>query len=75
MGLQYGTDYGRGYFSDANAELLFHAFQARPEMASFDELQDVLADRYTLRMVSNQLIQAGSHIRAIVSRLAATESF
>lgn len=74
LGLQYGTDYGRGYFSDANAELLFHALKARPDIDSFRELEQVLGDRYALRGVSNQVLKDGSHIRTIVSRLAATEA-
>lgn len=74
LGLQYGTDYGRGYFSDANAELLFHALKVRPDIDSFRELEQVLGDRYALRGVSNQVLKDGSHIRTIVSRLAATEA-
>lgn len=74
LGLQYGTDYGRGYFSDANAELLFHALKVRPDIDSFQELEQVLGDRYALRGVSNQVLKDGSHIRTIVSRLAATEA-
>lgn len=74
LGLQYGTDYGRGYFSDANAELLFNALKVRPDIDSFRELEQVLGDRYAMRGVSNQVLKDGSHIRTIVSRLAATEA-
>jgi hypothetical protein len=74
LGLQYGTDYGRGYFSDANAELLYHALRARPEIQSFIELAGVLKQREPFRTVSAQLKTAGSHLAAIVTRLGATEA-
>ncbi|MCB0324632.1 MAG: hypothetical protein KDD69_13715 [Bdellovibrionales bacterium] len=74
LGLQYGTDYGRGFFSDANAELLYHALRARPETNSFVELANVLKQREPFLMVSNQLKMAGSHLAAIVTRLASTEA-
>ncbi len=74
MGLQYGTDYGRGFFSDANAELLFHALKAAPDTDSFQQLQQVLGNRYALRTVSNETLKAATHIRAVVHRLAATQA-
>jgi len=74
LGLQYGTDYGRGYFSDANAELLYHALRARPHIGSFVELSNVLKQREPFRSVSSQLKMAGSHLAAIVTRLGSTEA-
>lgn len=74
LGLQYGTDYGRGFFSDANAELLYHALRARPQLASFRELSQVLKEREPFRTVSAQLKMAGSHLAAIVTRLGSTEA-
>lgn len=74
LGLQYGTDYGRGFFSDANAELLYHALRARPDIESFVDLAGVLKQREPFRTVSAQLKMAGSHLAAIVTRLGATEA-
>jgi hypothetical protein len=74
LGLQYGTDYGRGFFSDANAELLYHALRARPHLGSFRELSQVLKEREPFRTVSAQLKMAGSHLAAIVTRLGSTEA-
>lgn len=74
LGLQYGTDYGRGFFSDANAELLYHALRARPHVGSFVELSQILKQREPFRNVSAQLKMAGSHLAAIVTRLGSTEA-
>jgi hypothetical protein len=73
LGLQYGTDYGRGYFSDANAELLHRALKVRPDARSFAELAEVLADPRTLRGVSRELRRAGSHLETVINRLASHE--
>ena len=74
LGLQYGTDYGRGFFSDANAELLYHALRSRPYLRSFVELSHILRQREPFRTVSAQLKMAGSHLAAIVTRLGSTEA-
>jgi hypothetical protein len=74
LGLQYGTDYGRGFFSDANAELLYHALRAKPHLGSFVELSQILKQREPFRTVSSQLKMAGSHLAAIVTRLGSTEA-
>lgn len=75
LGLQYGTDYGRGFFSDANAEMLFHALKARPEgISSFVELAAVLREKAPFRDVPEDLRTAGSHLNAIINRLADTKA-
>jgi hypothetical protein len=71
LGLQYGTDYGRGYFSDANSEMLYHALKARPEgVSSFVELAAVLREKAPFRDVPEDLRTAGAHLGAIINRLA-----
>jgi hypothetical protein len=72
MGLQYGTDYGRGYYSDANAQLLYKALERRPDVRSFYELEPILERKWILDMDS-ELRKAASHLHATVSRLAACE--
>lgn len=71
LGLQYGTDYGRGYFSDANSEMLYHALKSRPEgIPSFVELAAVLREKAPFRGVPEDLRAAGAHLNAIINRLA-----
>lgn len=69
LGLNYGTDYGRAYFGDANFEVLRHALAHNPEVSSFAELADVLkgVDRFPLPEEVKK--RAGVHIRSAVSRL------
>jgi len=75
LGLQYGTDYGRGYFSDANSEMLYHALKARPEgVPSFVELAAVLREKTPFRSVPEDLRAAGAHLSAIINRLADTQA-
>ena len=38
LGLQYGRDYGRAYFGDANLELLSRAFHEAGDATSFRDL-------------------------------------
>lgn len=71
LGLQYGVDYGRGYYSDANSEMLFRALKSRPGgVRSFAELAAVLRERAPFRDVPADLRAAGSHLGAVVNRLA-----
>lgn len=74
LGLQYGTDYGRSYYSDANAKLLNESFKARPGVKSFRELAEMLGDKHTLRGVSSDIKEAGSHLPTVIDRLADLEA-
>jgi len=73
MGLQYGTDYGRGYFSAANAELLHQVIQSKPDAQTFAEILDIIKHKHALAM-DHELRRAASHLEASVSRLADCES-
>lgn len=72
LGLQYGTDYGRKYYGDANYDLLNYAVQQYPQVQSFTELADILqnADRFPL---PKETKKAATHVRSSVSRLARCE--
>jgi type IV secretory pathway TraG/TraD family ATPase VirD4 len=70
LGLQYGTDYGKAYFSDANAQMLFHAMKAKPTARSFQELVSVLRNPSNFVHVSKAIVRDGSHLMAIIERLA-----
>ncbi len=72
MGLQYGTDYGRAYFADANIEMLHQALAENPFVSSFIELNQILSRRQSLRMTS-ELRRAASHLHAVISRLASCQ--
>lgn len=72
MGLQYGSDYGRAYYGDANTELFYHALQQTPNLASFQELSEILQNKDKFRM-DRKLRDDASHLLGIVNRLAACE--
>ena len=73
LGLVYGTDYGKGYFSSANAAVLYATLRHFPEIDSFAELSNRLtyvmqhAKSHGLDDVSSQ---AGNHVWMTAERLA-----
>ena len=69
MGLQYGTDYGRKYFGDANYEVLNYALRENPNVGSLSELERILAgaNRFPL---PDETRRAGTHVLSSVRRLA-----
>jgi hypothetical protein len=73
MGLQYGTDYGRGYYADANAELLYRVLEECPNISSFRQLRETLQEKQKIKM-NPELRRAASHLHAMVSRLASSEA-
>ena len=74
MGLQYGRDYGRAYYSDSNARLLHAALEQHSPIDSFVHLADILGSPNAIRGVDRELRQAAAHLGAIVSRLADAEA-
>ena len=77
LGLNYGSDYGEGYFSSANSAVLLAVMQAFPESRSFDELAKAISQvvknpkHYGLDDKSRD---AGNHLRMLVVRLAQTKA-
>ena len=74
LGLTYGTDYGRGYFSSANAAVLHATLQNFPQIGSFSELADRIAfvtSRPKVYGLHDGQSDAGNHVRMIADRLAA----
>ena len=69
LGLQYGTDYGRKFFSDANFKMLQNALIAKPSTKSFQELNNALEDDRG-RYVDRETRMAAANLRTSVSRLA-----
>lgn len=77
LGLTYGTDYGRGYFSSANAAVLHATLQSFPQIGSFSELADRIAfvtSRPKAHGLNDGQKDAGNHVRMIADRLAAFKS-
>lgn len=74
LGLTYGTDYGRGFFSSANAAVLHATLKATPDIGSFAELVDRIAfvtSRPKAHGLNDGQTDAGNHVRMIADRLAA----
>ncbi len=73
LGLNYGSDYGEGYFSSANASVLYATVSHFPEVSNFEQLRDKLAyvisspKRHGLDEKSKD---AGNHVKMAVTRLA-----
>ena len=73
LGLIYGTDYGRGYYSSANASVLYTTLKAYPEVGSFSELSDrinFVTGRSKSFGLSDKQGDAGTHVKMICERLA-----
>lgn len=77
LGLTYGTDYGRGYYSSANAAVLYHTLKNYPEASTFRELADAIgcivanAKKHELH---TEIRKAGVHVQEVIKRLAASDA-
>lgn len=73
LGLVYGTDYGRGYFSSANAMVLYATLKHYPDIGSFADLADRIAyvtQRPKVHGLSESKTEAGNHVWMVAERLA-----
>jgi hypothetical protein len=68
LGLQYGTDYGRKYFGDANYEVLLHALEEHPEIQSLAELESILAGIAHFPIAA-ETKKAGTNVTSSIRRL------
>ncbi|MDZ4779085.1 MAG: TraM recognition domain-containing protein [Planctomycetia bacterium] len=76
-GLTYGTDYGAGYFSSANAAILYHTLKTYPHVTTFSELADCIGTVLTVakkRELHPEIRKAGVHVHEVIKRLAACEA-
>ncbi len=71
LGLQYGTDYGRKYFGDANFTALQKTLEFAPQVDSFKTLAIELKDVVQMQL-DRETRQAASNLIMSVDRLAAT---
>ena len=73
LGLIYGTDYGRGYYSSANASILLATLNAFPDVGSFGELSErigFVTSKPRTYGLSDKQGDAGNHVKMICERLA-----
>lgn len=75
-GLSYGTDYGAGFYSSANAAILHHAMKTFPNVRTFVELADCIGQVLTSaqkRELHPEIRKAGVHVHEVIKRLKACE--
>ena len=73
-GLTYGSDYGQGYYSSANAAILYHTLKTFPHVSTFSELADCIAEvtvSASKRELHPEIRKAGVHVMEVMKRLAA----
>lgn len=73
LGLQYGTDYGRKYFSDANFNFLQAALSVDPDVSSFAGLLPTLSQG-KLKGIDAETRRAASNLKTSVQRLSGVGS-
>ena len=68
LGLQYGTDYGRKFYGDANFELLQYTLNSFPKVQSLAELSDALDDASS--RLPRDFVRNASNVITSIRRLA-----
>ena len=77
LGLEYGADYGEGFYSSANAAVLYAAIRHYPETRSFRELAEHVAyvSANAKRMgLHPEIAKAGAHVHTVLDRLGSFDS-
>jgi hypothetical protein len=77
FGLNYGTDYGRGYFTSANAKVLQATVVAAEGAKTFRELADALEtllSQKRQKKLNKDIESAGLHAHMVLERLAAIDA-
>lgn len=72
LGLQYGTDYGRKHYGDANFTLLNHVLNERQDVRSFQELSAIFDEVQSFDLEA-ETKRASTNVRTSVKRLAQCE--
>jgi hypothetical protein len=73
LGLNYGSDYGEGYFTSANAAVLYATVGHFPDISSFEQLAEKIGyviARPKAHGIDEKSRDAGNHVRMTVTRLA-----
>ena len=75
-GLSYGSDYGQGYYSSANAAVLHQTLRMFPHVSNFRELAEGVGTVLTAakkRDLHPEIRKAGVHVQEVIKRLAACD--
>lgn len=70
LGLQYGDDYGRKYYGDANYDLLCQALRLRPNPQCFSDLELALKQAILMSSLPRKILEAATHVQSSVRRLS-----
>ncbi|MEM8734269.1 MAG: TraM recognition domain-containing protein [Planctomycetota bacterium] len=76
LGINYGPGYGRGFFSDSPAAVVYAAIRKNPEFQSFRELHESV-DHVVMSskpVIPNDLRRSGAHVWQLVGRLATIDA-
>ena len=77
LGLTYGADYGEGYYSSANAAVLYHTMKTFPDIVTYKELADrvgyVVANAKRTEL-HPEIRKAGVHVQTVLDRLGSFEA-
>ena len=68
-GFTYGTDYGEGFYSSANAANLYHTMKTFPHVDTFRELADCIGNVLATarrRDLHPEIRRAGVHVHEVV---------
>lgn len=77
LGLTYGSDYGEGFYSSANAAVSYHTIKKHPETVTFSELANRLAEvaiASDKRELHPEIRKAGVHVQTVLDRLGSFEA-
>ena len=77
MGLHYGTEYGQGFYSSANAGVLYHTLRTFPAIDRFEDLAHrvgMIARDASPRELHPEIRRAGVHVHEVLKRLGSFES-
>lgn len=73
LAMDYGTDYGRGYYSDANSHLLHEILTQIDPIESFEQIAQLMQAKPSPIRINHDLRRAASHVVSHMSRLASFE--
>lgn len=77
LGLNYGSEYGEGYYSSANAAVVHATLKRFPEVDSFQTLVEEIGyviSRPKAHGLDEKARDAGNHVKMVATRLAAVAS-
>jgi len=70
LGLQYGTDYGRKYYGDANYDVLNFAIRSSSKLECFADLEEALLRAELISPLPKKVRESATHVSSSVRRLA-----